>query len=59
MERYMMIVDCNAYGPGSGVKPKPKIKRLHSWGGQARSHDYEMTDGTIETLTETEAEQRR
>lgn len=33
-----------------------RIVKLHSWGGQARAHDYEMSDGSIRTLTESEAE---
>ncbi len=31
------------------------IRRLHSWGGTSGAHDFEMTDGSILTLTETEA----
>lgn len=35
-----------------------RIKRLHSWGGQSKAHDYEMVDGTIQTLSEDEARGR-
>lgn len=34
---------------------EPHIVRLHAWGGVSRHHDYEMSDGTIRTLKDTEA----
>ena len=34
---------------------QPTITRLHSWGGQSKHHDFQMSDGSIRTLSEAEA----
>lgn len=36
---------------------KPYPVKLHAWGGATRYHDYEMSDGSIQTLKDTEAKE--